>query len=62
MTSALDGVRQSASRPGRITPGEEGPGMHWIGEWVDPGANAEALEKIKILSRSMCDYRRGSDW
>jgi hypothetical protein len=36
MTSALVGGEWSASRPGRFTPWERAPGIHWIGGWVDP--------------------------
>jgi hypothetical protein len=38
LTSALDGGEWSASRPGRFTPRERAPGVHWIGGWVDPRA------------------------
>jgi hypothetical protein len=30
LTSALAGGEWSASRPGRFTPGERVPGIHWI--------------------------------
>jgi hypothetical protein len=35
---ALDGGELSASRPGRFTPRERAPGVHWIGGWVGPRA------------------------
>jgi hypothetical protein len=38
LTSALDGGEWSASRPGRFTPRERDPDIHWIGGWVDPRA------------------------
>jgi hypothetical protein len=31
LTWTLDGGEWSASRPGRFTPGERAPGIHWIG-------------------------------
>jgi hypothetical protein len=31
LTSALEGDEWSAFRPGRFTPGEIAPGIHWIG-------------------------------
>jgi len=34
LTSALDGGKWSASRPGRFTPKEKAAGTHWIGGWV----------------------------
>jgi len=34
LTSALDGGKWSASRPGRFTPKEKAPGTHWIGDNV----------------------------
>jgi hypothetical protein len=30
----LDGGEWSVSRPGRFTPRERAPGIHWIGGWV----------------------------
>jgi hypothetical protein len=38
LTSALDGGEWSASRPGRFTPRDRAPGIHWIGGWVGPRA------------------------
>jgi hypothetical protein len=34
LTSILDGIEWSDSRPGRFTPFEKSPGTHWIGDWV----------------------------
>jgi hypothetical protein len=48
--SSLEGGEWSASRPGRFTTGESASGTHWIGGWVGPRADLEAVEKIKILS------------
>jgi hypothetical protein len=36
--------RWSASRRGRFTPGERVPGTPWIGKWVVPRANLDAME------------------
>jgi hypothetical protein len=46
MISALVGGEWSASLPGRFTPGERGPGTHWIGGWVCPRAGLNDVEKI----------------
>jgi hypothetical protein len=46
---ALDGCEWSASRPGRLTPGEKAPGTHWIEGWVGPEGGLDSAEKIKIL-------------
>jgi hypothetical protein len=32
------------------TPGEEPPGTHWIGGWVDPRAGLDDMEKRKLLT------------
>jgi hypothetical protein len=50
LTSALDGVEWSTSRPGRFTPRERAPGTHWIGGWVGPRAGLDAVVKRKIPS------------
>jgi hypothetical protein len=34
LTSALAGGEWSASGPGRFTPGEVAPGIHWRGGWA----------------------------
>jgi hypothetical protein len=49
LTSALVGGEWSASGPGRFTPGERVPGIHWIGGWVGPRTGMENVEKKKIL-------------
>jgi hypothetical protein len=36
LTTVLVGGEWSASGPGRFTPGERAPGIHWIGGWVGP--------------------------
>jgi hypothetical protein len=50
LTSALAGGEWSASRPGRFTPGETAPGIHWIGGWEDPRAGLDDVEKRKFLT------------
>jgi hypothetical protein len=50
LTSALVGGEWSASRPSRFTPGERSPGTHWIGDWVDPIAGSNDMEKRKFLA------------
>jgi hypothetical protein len=49
LTSVLAGGEWSASRTGRITPGEKAPGTHWIGGWVGPRAGLDDVEKRKFL-------------
>jgi hypothetical protein len=49
LTWALVGGEWSASRPDRLTPGERGPGTHWIGGWVDLRADMDDEEKRKFL-------------
>jgi hypothetical protein len=43
-TSALDG-ELSASRPGRFTHREIGPGTHWMGGWVGPRADLDTVKR-----------------
>jgi hypothetical protein len=50
LTSALAAGEWRASRPGRFTPGERPPGTHWIGDWVDPRADLDDMEKRKFLT------------
>jgi hypothetical protein len=45
LISALIGGVWSASRPGRFTPGDRAPGIHWNGGWVDPRAAPDHVEK-----------------
>jgi hypothetical protein len=35
LTKALYGSYWSASRPGPFIPGQQAPGAHWIGDWLD---------------------------
>jgi hypothetical protein len=50
LTSALDGGEWSASRPGRFTPRERAPVIHWIGGWVGRRAVLDAVVKREIPS------------
>jgi hypothetical protein len=50
LTSALDGGKWSASRPGRFTTRKGASGTHWIGGWVGPRAVLDAVMKRKIPS------------
>jgi hypothetical protein len=45
LISVLVGGEWPASRPGRFSPGERGPGTHW----VDPRAGLEDMQKWKFL-------------
>jgi hypothetical protein len=49
-SSALDGGGWSDSRPGRFTPRERAPGIHWIRGWVGHRAVLDAVVKRKIPS------------
>jgi hypothetical protein len=44
LTSALDGGEWSASRPGRLTPGEIAVGTHWMGGWVSLTTGLDVME------------------
>jgi hypothetical protein len=57
LTSALAGGEWSGSRPCRFTPGEEAPGTHWIGGWVDPRDGLDHVEKRKFLSLPELELR-----
>jgi hypothetical protein len=35
--------------PAALPPGESAPGTHWIGGWVGPRADVDAVEKRKIF-------------
>jgi hypothetical protein len=50
LTLTVDGGEWSASRPGRFTPREKPPGIHWVGGWVGPRASFDAVVKRKIPS------------
>jgi hypothetical protein len=50
LTSALVGGECSASRPGRFTPGETAPDIHWIGGRADPRSGLDDMEERKFLT------------
>jgi len=63
MISALDGGDLSASGPGRFTPTERVPGIHWIGSWVggrgDEEKNSQPLAQrytTELTRHQSCDY------
>jgi hypothetical protein len=45
---ALDRGEWTASCPGRLTPREGAPGVHWIGGWVSTTACLEAVNYRKV--------------
>jgi hypothetical protein len=51
-TSALDGGKWSASRPGCFIPRERAPGTYSIEGWVGPRAGLDAVVKRTIRSPS----------
>jgi hypothetical protein len=57
LTSALVGGELSVSRPGRFTPGERAPGVHWIGGWVGPRTGLDDVETRKFLTPSGVELR-----
>jgi hypothetical protein len=50
LTWALDGGERSDSRPGRFTSEERGPCTYWIGCWVGPRIDLDAVKKRKVFS------------
>jgi hypothetical protein len=57
LTSPLAGGEWSASRHGRFTPGGRTSDTHWIGDWVDPRAGLEYMEKRKFLTQPGLELR-----
>jgi hypothetical protein len=55
LASALAGGEWSASRLGRLIPGERAPCTHWIGGWVDPRAGLDDVEQREFLTVSGLD-------
>jgi hypothetical protein len=54
---ALAGGEWSASRPGRFTRRERAPGTHCVGDWVDPRADQDVVQKRKLLTLSGLELR-----
>jgi hypothetical protein len=50
LISAFDGAEWSVSRPGRFTPIETAPGIHWTGRWVGFNAGLDVVEKRNIFA------------
>jgi hypothetical protein len=50
LTSVLVGGERSPSRPGRFTPGERAPDIHWKGGFVGPRTNLDDVQKGKFLT------------
>jgi hypothetical protein len=50
LTAALAGGHWSDSHTCHFTPGERGPGTHWIGSWVGLRAGLDDVEKRKFLT------------
>jgi hypothetical protein len=50
LTSALDGGEWSVLRPGRFTPRERAPGIHWILGWVGLRAGLTTSSFTTILT------------
>jgi hypothetical protein len=57
LASALVMGERSASRPGRITQGEEPPATHWIGGWIVFRAGLDDREKGKFLTAPELELR-----
>jgi hypothetical protein len=46
-TSAVDASEWTASRTGRFILNERGSDTHWIGMWIEPTVDLEAVHKRK---------------
>jgi hypothetical protein len=57
LTSALFGGEWLASRPGRFTPEERAPGIHFIGCWMSPRTGLDDVEKRKFLTLPRLEIR-----
>jgi hypothetical protein len=56
-TSALIGGEWSASLPSRFTSEERTFGTYWRGDWVDPRAGLDYVEKRKFLTLQGLELR-----
>jgi hypothetical protein len=43
--------------PAAFPRGEKAPGTHWIGDWVDPTAGLDDVEKRKLLTLPRLELR-----
>jgi hypothetical protein len=48
LTSALDGEEFSALRAGHFVSGERAPSTNWLGAWVGPRTNLDAVGKREV--------------
>jgi hypothetical protein len=54
----LGTTQRPASSSCLFTPGERVPDIHWIGGWVDPRADLDNMEKLKIFALPWLELRR----
>jgi hypothetical protein len=59
LTSALVWGEWSASCPDRFSPVEGASGTHWIGDWVDPRAGLDDVEKKQFLTLQELELLNG---
>jgi hypothetical protein len=50
LTSVLVEVSRQLQVPAALLPGEGAPGTHWIGGWVGPRADLNAMDKRKFCA------------
>jgi hypothetical protein len=43
--------------PAALPPGKEPPATHWIGDWMDPLAGLDDMEKRKFLTLPGLEFR-----
>jgi len=48
LTTAIDGCEFQLHDPAALLPGNDPPGIHWIGGWAGPRAVLDAVVKRKI--------------
>jgi hypothetical protein len=53
----LVGGEWSASQPGGFASGERAPSYRWVGDWVDPRADLDDLEKRRFLTLPELELR-----
>jgi hypothetical protein len=57
LTSVLVGGEWSVPHPGCFNPGERAPNTPWIGDWVDPRAGLDDVQKRKFLTLPRLEHR-----